>query len=117
LLTIFVRGSASYFSARAALAYSRDLRKRIFNKVNHMTFDETEKFGISSLITRTTNDVGHIEQFVLLMMRPLLRAPLQFIGGLVMAYLTHPRLTGIVLISMPLIFVLIYFVIKVVDRK
>ncbi|GAA4068293.1 ABC transporter ATP-binding protein [Amphibacillus indicireducens] len=114
LFTIVVRGSASYYSAKAALAYSRDLRKRIFNKVNHMTFDETEAFGISSLITRTTNDVGHIEQFVLLMMRPLLRAPLQFIGGLIMAYLTHPRLTGIVLISMPIIFVLIYFVIRVV---
>ena len=114
LFTIVVRGSASYYSAKAALAYSRDLRKRIFNKVNHMTFDETEAFGISSLITRTTNDVGHIEQFVLLMMRPLLRAPLQFVGGLIMAYLTHPRLTGIVLISMPIIFVLIYFVIRVV---
>ncbi|MBU5594078.1 ABC transporter ATP-binding protein/permease [Amphibacillus sp. MSJ-3] len=114
LLTIIVRGSASYFSAKAAMAFSRDLRKRIFNKVNHMTFDETEALGISSLITRTTNDVGHIEQFVLLMMRPLLRAPLQFIGGLVMAYLTHRRLTAIVLISMPIIFVLIYFIIRVV---
>ncbi|WP_440897452.1 ABC transporter ATP-binding protein [Amphibacillus sp. Q70] len=114
LLTIFVRGSASFFSAKAAMSYSRDLRKRIFNKVNHMTFDETETLGISSLITRTTNDVGHIEQFVLLMMRPLLRAPLQFVGGLAMAYLTHRRLTAIVLISMPIIFVLIYFVIRVV---
>lgn len=114
LLTIIVRGSASFFSAKAAMAFSRDLRKRIFNKVNHMTFDETETLGISSLITRTTNDVGHIEQFVLLMMRPILRAPLQFVGGLVMAYLTHRRLTAIVLISMPIIFVLIYFVIRVV---
>lgn len=103
LATAFVRSSASYFSAKNAMGFSHDLRNRIFNKVNTLTFDETEQFGISSLITRTTNDVDNVEQFVLVAQRPLLRAPLQFFGGLVMAFLAHERLTFIVLSILPFI--------------
>ena len=92
--------------------FSHDLRDRIFQKVNALTFDETEQFGISSLITRTTNDVDVIEQFLLIAQRPLLRAPLGFFGGLFMAFNAHAQLTWIVLSSLPLIFVIIYFIIR-----
>lgn len=112
LATAFVRSSASYFSAKNAMGFSHDLRNRIFNKVNALTFDETEQFGISSLITRTTNDVDNVEQFVLVAQRPLLRAPLQFFGGLVMAFLAHARLTLIVLAVLPFIAIIIYIIIR-----
>lgn len=113
-LTFIVRGSAAYYSAKASMAFSRDLRKRLFNKVNHMTFDETESFGISSLITRTTNDVAKIEQLVLMGLRPLTRAPLTFIGGLVMALITDVRLTLIILLTLPILAGMLYYVIKVI---
>ncbi|HLR92350.1 MAG TPA: ABC transporter permease, partial [Atopostipes sp.] len=112
LLTVAVRSSASYFSAKNSMGFSHDLRNRLFKKVNNLTFDETESFGISSLITRTTNDVDAVEQFTLLAQRPLLRAPLGFIGGLTMAFLAHRRLTMIVLASLPLIFVVIYIIVR-----
>jgi ATP-binding cassette subfamily B protein len=112
LLTVAVRSAASYFSAKNAMGFSHDLRNRIFNKVNSLTFDETEQFGISSLITRTTNDVDVVEQFLLMAQRPLLRAPLGFFGGLFMAFNAHARLTLIVLTSLPLIFVIIYVIIR-----
>ena len=108
LLTVAVRTSASYFSAKNSMVLSHDLRKKKKKKVNDLTFDETEHFGISSLITRTTNDVDAIEQFTLLAQRPLLRAPLSFIGGLTMAFLAHRQLTLIVLTSLPIIFIFIY---------
>ena len=112
LLTAFVRSAASYFSAKNAMGFSHDLRHRIFKKVNDLTFDETEEFGISSLITRTTNDVDSVEQFILLIQRPLLRAPLSFLGGLFMAFNAHAELTLIVLMSLPLIFIIIYVIIR-----
>lgn len=112
LVTMAVRSAASYFSAKNAMGFSHDLRQRIFRKVNALTFDETEQFGISSLITRTTNDVDMVEQFLLMAQRPLLRAPLSFFGGLIMAFNAHARLTLIVLASLPLIFVIIYFIIR-----
>ncbi|AYW48058.1 ABC transporter ATP-binding protein [Tetragenococcus osmophilus] len=114
LVTIVVRGSAAYFSAKTSMLFSRDLRKRMFNKVNRMTFDETEYFSISSLITRTTNDVAQIEQLVLMALRPLARAPLTFIGGLLMAFTTSVRLSLVVFISLPFLAIVLYFVIKVV---
>ena len=110
LITAFIRSSASYFSAKNAMGFAHDLRNRIFKKVNDLTFDETEQFGISSLITRTTNDVDNIEQFVLIGQRPLLRAPLQFFGGLVMAFIAHAKLTLIVLAILPFIFIIIYII-------
>lgn len=113
-LTFIVRGSAAYYSAKASMAFSRDLRKRLFNKVNRMTFDETESFGVSSLITRSTNDVAKIEQLVLMGLRPLMRAPLTFVGGLVMALLTDARLTLIILLTLPILAGMLYYVIKVI---
>lgn len=112
LITAFIRSSASYFSAKNAMGFAHDLRNHIFKKVNDLTFDETEQFGISSLITRTTNDVDNIEQFVLIAQRPLLRAPLQFFGGLLMAFLAHAQLTLIVLAILPFIFFIIYVIIQ-----
>lgn len=112
LSTAFIRSSASYYSAKNAMGFAHDLRNRIFKKVNDLTFDETEQFGISSLITRTTNDVDNIEQFVLIAQRPLLRAPLQFFGGLIMAFLAHAKLTLIVLAILPFIFLIIYMMIQ-----
>lgn len=114
LITILVRASAAYFSAKTSMLFSRDLRKRMFNKVNRMTFDETEYFSISSLITRTTNDIAQIEQLVLMGLRPLARAPLTFIGGLFMAFTTSVRLSMIVFVSLPFLAIVLYFVIKVV---
>lgn len=112
LLTVTVRSSASYFSAKNSMGFSHDLRNRLFKKVNDLTFDETEHFGISSLITRTTNDVDAVEQFTLIAQRPLLRAPLGFIGGLMMAFLAHRQLTLIVLGSLPFIFVIIFVIVR-----
>lgn len=114
LVTILVRGSAAYFSAKTSMLFSKDLRRRMFNKVNRMTFDETESFGISSLITRTTNDVAQVEQLILMGLRPLARAPFTFIGGLFMAFTTSLRLSLIVFLSLPFLGAVLYFVIKVV---
>lgn len=112
MVTGIVRSSASFFSARNSMGFSHDLRKRIFRKVNNLTFDETEEFGISSLITRTTNDVDVIEQFTLMAQRPLLRAPLSFFGGLIMAVNAHGRLSLIVLGALPLIVLIIYLIVR-----
>ncbi|GMA07281.1 ABC transporter ATP-binding protein [Tetragenococcus halophilus subsp. flandriensis] len=114
LITILVRASAAYFSAKTSMLFSKALRKRMFNKVNRMTFDETEYFSISSLITRTTNDIAQIEQLVLMGLRPLARAPLTFIGGLFMAFTTSIRLSLIVFVSLPFLAIVLYIVIKVV---
>ena len=113
LVTVLCRGSAAYHSAKAAMGFSRDVRHQMYTKVNHMTFDETEDFGISSLITRTTDDVNQIEQMALMGMRPWVRGLLMFVGGLIMALTTNLRLSFVIFLSLPLILIGTYIVFRV----
>ncbi|AMB93997.1 ABC transporter ATP-binding protein [Aerococcus sanguinicola] len=113
LVTVLCRGSAAYHSAKATMGFSRDVRHQMYTKVNHMTFDETEDFGISSLITRTTDDVNQIEQMALMGMRPWVRGLLMFVGGLIMALTTNLRLSFVIFLSLPLILIGTYIVFRV----
>ena len=112
ILTVLCRGSAAYYSSKVTMAYSADLRHDLFSKINQLTVNETEYFGISSLITRTTDDVNQVEQMVLMGLRPLVRGPLMFVGGLIMALTTNLRLSLVFPITIPFIGLGIYYVIK-----
>lgn len=112
IVTVLFRSSAAYFSARTAMGYSADLRHELYSKINRMSTDDTEVFTTSSLITRTTEDVTQVEQLVLLSLRPMVRAPLMFVGGLIMALNTNVKLSGVFLIAIPVMSVLLLYVVK-----
>lgn len=112
IVTVFFRSSAAYFSAKTAMGYSADLRHELYSKINRMSTDDTEVFGTSSLITRTTEDVTQVEQLILLSLRPMVRAPLMFVGGLIMALNTNVKLSGVFLIAIPVMSLLLLYVVK-----
>lgn len=112
IITVLFRSSAAYFSARTAMGYSADLRHELYSKINRMSTDDTEVFSTSSLITRTTEDVTQVEQLVLLALRPMVRAPLMFVGGLIMALNTNVKLSGVFLIAIPVMSLLLLYVVK-----
>ena len=112
ILTVTCRASAAYHSSKTTMAFSRDLRYKLFKKINYLSFDDVEHFSISSLITRTTDDVNQVEQMVLMALRPLIRGPLMFIGGLIMALSTNLKLSVILPITIPFIAVGLYIILK-----
>ena len=112
ILTVMCRASAAYHSSKTTMAFSRDLRYKLFKKINYLSFDDVEHFSISSLITRTTDDVNQVEQMVLMGLRPLIRGPLMFIGGLIMALSTNVKLSLIFPITIPFIGLGIFYVFK-----
>ena len=112
IFTVMFRASAAYHSSKTTMAFSRDLRYKLFKKINYLSFDDVEHFSISSLITRTTDDVNQVEQMVLMGLRPLVRGPLMFIGGLIMALSTNVKLSAVFPITIPFIGIGIYFVFK-----
>lgn len=112
IFTVMCRASAAYHSSKTTMAFSRDLRYKLFKKINYLSFDDVEHFSISSLITRTTDDVNQVEQMVLMGLRPLVRGPLMFIGGLIMALSTNVKLSAVFPITIPFIGIGIYFVFK-----
>jgi len=72
-------------SARTAAGFSRNLRRAVFSKVQSFSKAEIDKFSIASLITRSTNDVQHVQMFILMGIRMMVFAPIMGVGGTVMA--------------------------------
>ena len=112
ILTVMCRASAAYHSSKTTMAFSRDLRYKLFKKINYLSFDDVEHFSISSLITRTTDDVNQVEQMVLMGLRPLIRGPLMFMGGLIMALSTNVKLSLVFPLTIPFIGFGIFYVFK-----
>ena len=112
ILTVMCRASAAYHSSKTTMAFSRDLRYKLFKEINYLSFDDVEHFSISSLITRTTDDVNQVEQMVLMGLRPLIRGPLMFIGGLIMALSTNVKLSLVFPLTIPFIGLGIFYVFK-----
>ena len=71
--------------SRVAAGMARNVRRDIFQKVESFTPNEFNKFSTASLITRTTNDITQIQQFVALGLRMLLFGPVMGVGGVIMA--------------------------------
>ena len=84
---------AHFFSARVGAAFSRDLRADFYQKVLSLSITEIDDFSTASLITRTTNDIGQVQQAIMMMLTMLLRAPMMGLGAVFQAYQTAPDLT------------------------
>jgi ATP-binding cassette subfamily B protein len=82
LLSVICTIIVGYTSARIAAGMARDIRRAVFEKVEHFSNTEFDHFSTASLITRTTNDVTQIQMVVMMMVRMVFYAPLLGIGGL-----------------------------------
>ncbi|MGE5474371.1 MAG: ABC transporter ATP-binding protein [Ignavibacteriales bacterium] len=103
---------STFYSSRAALNSSADLRLDLFKKVQAFSFDSLDKFSTASLITRLTNDVVQLQNFVLVMLRIMVRAPLLCIGGIIMALMLNAQLALILLAAIPILALALGYVIK-----
>ncbi len=65
-----------YFASYVASSFSRKLRGDLFEKVEDFSMEEMNKFSISSLITRTTNDVEQVEMLIAMGMQLIVKAPI-----------------------------------------
>lgn len=77
-----------YLSARAAAGMARNLRRDIFTKVESFSNNEFDKFSVSSLITRSTNDVTQLQMLIVILIRMVIYAPILAIGGIIKAVST-----------------------------
>jgi ATP-binding cassette, subfamily B, multidrug efflux pump len=77
-----------YLSAKAAAGMARNLRRDVFTKVESFSNNEFDKFSVSSLITRSTNDVTQLQLLIVIMIRMLIYAPILAVGGIIKAVST-----------------------------
>lgn len=102
----------AYFGAKASVNFAADIRNDVYKKVQAFSFANIDRFSTGSLVTRLTNDVTQLQNFVNMVLRMALRAPGMMIGALVMSIAIEPRLSMIFLVSMPVLLVAIFIITK-----
>lgn len=102
----------AYFGAKASVNFAADIRNDVYKKVQAFSFANIDRFSTGSLVTRLTNDVTQLQNFVNMVLRMALRAPGMMIGALVMSIALEPRLSMIFLVSMPVLLAAIFIITK-----
>lgn len=100
------------FASNAAQSFGNDLRNDAFDKVMHLSLQQTDKFTTGSLVTRLTNDITAVQDMVAMILRMFVRAPMQFIGGIIMAVAISPKFGIVLLCALPLQLLLIFLMLK-----
>ena len=91
----------AYFSAKASICFTSDLRDALFAKVQNFSFKNIDQYSTGSLVTRLTNDVQQVQNVTMMGLRLLFRAPGMLIGALIMALLMNAKLALVILIVIP----------------
>jgi len=114
LLIVLVGGffgvCCAYTAARAAQSFGKDLRVHAYKKVMALSIEQTDDFTTGSLVTRMTNDIAMVVEFVEMLLRMCVRAPMFFIGGALMM-LTLDLSFGVVLAcALPVMIIMVAFI-------
>ena len=92
--------------------FSNDLRKDLFKKIMHLSFEQTDKISTGSLVTRLTNDVILVQRMVMMSMRGLIRNSVFFVGGIFMLYRQSPKFAFIAACGLPFVILFIVFFLR-----
>lgn len=103
----------AYFGAKASVNYSSDVRRDVYKKVQEFSFANIDKFSTGSLVTRLTNDITQIQNFVNTLLRMCLRSPGILIGALIMSISLRPSLSVVFAVTIPLMLVTILTIVKI----
>ncbi len=95
----------SYYGAKASVNFAADLRKDMYAKVQSYSFNNVDKFSTGSLVTRMTNDITQMQNFVNMLLRMCLRSPGMLIGALIMAVSLNKQLAVVLAVTIPILLI------------
>ena len=99
------------FTNLTSFKFSNDLRKDVFKKIMHLSYNQTDKFSTGSLVTRVTNDITQVQNLLSMALRMFIRALSFFILGIVFTLNINIEFGYILLIILPIeILVIVIFV-------
>ncbi len=108
---------ASYCATKASINFSSDVREEVFAKIQEFSFANIDKFSTGSLITRLTNDITQLQQFVVMCLRMAFRAPGMLFGAIIMSYMISSSLAVVYVMLVPVLALIIYITIVLSYRK
>jgi ATP-binding cassette subfamily B protein len=102
----------AFLAARVSMAFGRDLRGAVFSAVEGFSARELNKFGAPSLITRNTNDVQQVQLVLFMGFTMMIGAPITGIGAIIMALRSNLKLSGLLLVVLPIMSILIILLLR-----
>ncbi|MBP5279716.1 MAG: ABC transporter ATP-binding protein, partial [Erysipelotrichaceae bacterium] len=105
LLSLFCGAKSARAAATASTGFAKNLRRDLFYKVQDFSFGDIDKFSSSSLVTRLTNDVSHLQMAFQMLIRMAVRSPLMVIFAVVMALRINARMAMIFFALIPILIV------------
>lgn len=98
---------SSHYGAKAGLGFASEVREELFKKVQGFSFANLDKFSVSSLITRLTNDCNTLGQVTMMSLRMAVRAPFMMIFALIMALRINASLAKVFMVAIPVTVILL----------
>lgn len=101
---------ANRMAARTTMLFSTRMRRDLFSKTLHLSARSTDRFTIPSLESRITSDTYNVQNFIGMIQRMGIRAPILLVGGTAITMVMDPKLALVMVATMPLIFAVVYSV-------
>ena len=112
VISLIFGGAAGATCANASAGFARNLRKDMFYKIQDYSFENIDKFSVSSLVTRLTTDISNVQMAYMMIIRVAVRCPLMLIFSFVMGFIMGGRLAMIFLFTIPLLLIGLLLVIR-----
>ena len=98
------------YSTKAAVNFATDIRKDVFAKIETFSSENRDSFGTGKLLTIVTNDITSIQSAMTMTLRVLVRAPLLFMGSIIIVFVTARELFPILLVVVPILLLAIIYI-------
>ena len=102
----------AWTAASASQGMGNDLRRAAYRKVMSLSIEQTDRFTTGSLVTRLTNDITAVQNMVNMGLRFFVRAPLTFIGGIIMALGISWKFGVVIAVALPIEVLVMFFVMR-----
>lgn len=112
IVSLCFGGAGGWFASKASAGFAKNLRKKLFDKIQEFSFANIDRFSTPSLITRLTTDVNNVSQTFQMMIRMMIRSPMMFIIATVLAFRVNSRLALVFLVAVPVLAAGIFIIIK-----
>ena len=112
LLSLLLGALAGSFCATASCGLAKNLRKDMFYKIQGYSFENIDKFSVSSLVTRMTTDVTNVQQAYMMIIRAAIRSPLMLLFSFIMGFVMGGRVALIYLVTIPILAIALTLVVR-----
>ena len=103
LLSLVFGALSARFAAKGAMGFGKNVRKKLFHKIQEFSFANMDRFSTASLITRMTTDVTITQNTFMMLIRMFVRSPIMLVSATIMAVRINRGLAGVFLVAIPVL--------------